>query len=345
MMRPKCRLVDGRSRHSRLCGFTLVELLVVISVIALLMSILLPSLRKAREQARQVQCAAHMAGFGRGFMGYAAENRDYLCSGSFDPDIDNGRDGPVDRVGWVADLVNHCYAFPAEQLCPSNEARVNQKLAQGGVVSGSGCFGKQYSNGDDYQTWELVDERIRRGYNTNYTQSWYMARTEMKEPPSGGNRRRVADTLGPLRLSFMTKVSPGRVPLLGDGGLEGNPPDGDTYLGGLGLGQRTVKTMADGAVQLRFLPQNYSDFGPAHGFSSTRSQAPNNTIRDRANILFADGHVSVFIDKAIDGRRDGQFTVAMDPSLQEYRQQDVDAQVFDGVISLGRRSAHGNVRR
>lgn len=334
-----------RQTRTRTSGraFTLVELLVVISVIALLISILLPSLRKAREQAKQVKCAAHMAGFGRGFFGYAVENSDYACSGSFDPDVDNGRDGPVDRVGWVADLVNNKYAFPAEQLCPSNEARVNQKLANGGPA-GSGSFGKIFSNGDDYASWERIDERIRRGYNTNYTQAWYMARTEMRDPPGGVNARRVADTLGPLRFSFLTKVTPGLVPLLGDGGLEKELPEGDTYGGSLDLGARTVKSMTDGPIAPRYLPQDFSDFGPAHGYATSRSKAPISTIRDRANILFADGHVGVFVDQG-GAERDGQFTLEFDNTRSEYRQVDVDAQVFDGVLTLGRRSRHNNVRR
>jgi len=61
-------------------GFTLVELLVVISIISLLMSIMMPSLRKAREQATRVDCMNNMRQFTFAWMMYAHDNDSKLCS-------------------------------------------------------------------------------------------------------------------------------------------------------------------------------------------------------------------------------------------------------------------------
>ena len=57
----------------RQSGFTLVELLVVISIIALLISILLPSLKKAREQAKSVVGLANLKSLSTGVLTYASE--------------------------------------------------------------------------------------------------------------------------------------------------------------------------------------------------------------------------------------------------------------------------------
>ena len=59
-------------------GFTLIELLVVISIIALLLSILMPSLRKARDQAKDVVCKSNIKAQGLVFQTYTADNNGYF---------------------------------------------------------------------------------------------------------------------------------------------------------------------------------------------------------------------------------------------------------------------------
>ncbi len=59
-------------------AFTLIELLVVISIIAVLMSIMMPSLGKAREQARFVACQSHVKQIALGVALWSAENKDMV---------------------------------------------------------------------------------------------------------------------------------------------------------------------------------------------------------------------------------------------------------------------------
>jgi prepilin-type N-terminal cleavage/methylation domain-containing protein len=69
-----------RRHHTRGGGyaFTLVELLVVISIIALLIAILLPSLKSAREQTRSLKCMANLRTMGQGLELYAQDHKDVL---------------------------------------------------------------------------------------------------------------------------------------------------------------------------------------------------------------------------------------------------------------------------
>ena len=66
-------------------GFTLVELLVVISIIALLISLLLPALAAAREEALTIQCAARLRSLGQITLEYADTYQGALPAGNLYP--------------------------------------------------------------------------------------------------------------------------------------------------------------------------------------------------------------------------------------------------------------------
>ncbi|HEY3244970.1 MAG TPA: prepilin-type N-terminal cleavage/methylation domain-containing protein [Phycisphaerae bacterium] len=66
------------SRRGQVRAFTLIELLVVVAIIALLIAILLPSLKKARDQAKNTVCKTNLHALGVAIHTYASDNRDHI---------------------------------------------------------------------------------------------------------------------------------------------------------------------------------------------------------------------------------------------------------------------------
>jgi len=82
-------------------GFTLVELLVVIGIIALLVAMLLPALQKAKEQANAVKCRSNLRQLITAFLMFAHDNKDHLPGNKHDWDREQAGLGPAWQTDWL----------------------------------------------------------------------------------------------------------------------------------------------------------------------------------------------------------------------------------------------------
>lgn len=83
-----------QTKRKRRGGFTLVELLVVVSILAILIAILLPTLKGARRVSKRVACGAHLRSIGHGMRMYLNDSNDYLPVVADLPSISVKEDDP-----------------------------------------------------------------------------------------------------------------------------------------------------------------------------------------------------------------------------------------------------------
>ena len=124
-LRPYGDGIQSYRRKKHLSGFTLIELLVVVSIIALLVSILLPSLANARNQARLAVCSNNYRQIGLAIQMYVGDNRDCLPYYTY-PD---GRElgSTWEAIGLMVPLNTYISVTSQVWDCPSDRDKAGER--------------------------------------------------------------------------------------------------------------------------------------------------------------------------------------------------------------------------
>ncbi len=265
----------GRLRVCR-AGFTLIELLVVIAIIALLISVLLPSLKNARDQARLAACMGNLHDLGLALQQYAMDFDPYYpptpyigSSNTGSPQMDDNllvlyMGGVSTSPGnWGRKYAKNTASF----TCPATTHKLRAPTKALKLPTGEWLIYTGTEKRNDFD--QLAQKTSSGGYGTSYEYNlWY--RWKLRD---GTNKR--------------TQISwcPGKAPYYA-------PPDNDEYV---------MKTLRDlyptpaRSILMHDADESGNITGAPKTVDASRNNVPDpwdNHGTRGMNILFGDGHVA-----------------------------------------------------
>jgi prepilin-type N-terminal cleavage/methylation domain-containing protein/prepilin-type processing-associated H-X9-DG protein len=242
-------------------GFTLVELLVVIGIIALLISILLPALTTARQAAAATASLSNLRQLGIGLALYRSENRGYYPVHSLE--------GTAPRLRWAD------YIYPYMR---NTEVYMSQLLS---AEERSGRMLKEFAHTTDPATGAVIPGTtiFYGGYGYNY-QYLGNGRKPGGLTPFHANDRMIKASAQTIALADTHGSMDGGAVYTKEGVYTIDPPRQSMELGSRGSRRTSPDPTQAG---------NYSYRGGNDGDPSRRA-TPAERNRGKVNVLFCDGH-------------------------------------------------------
>jgi len=177
----RSRSASASALRPRRRAFTLVELLVVIGIIAVLISILLPSLSRARESAKQVKCLNNLRSIAQATMMYCNENKFAVPGPAEGPN--NGLLAPESFVYWL----------PPSSPAPYND--VNQSALSRYLGSGRTLDTQVLTCPSDNTDEHRVTASGRPPYPFSYSMNGFIAADNSRNSKDPANRPAGRDYL------------------------------------------------------------------------------------------------------------------------------------------------------
>jgi prepilin-type processing-associated H-X9-DG protein/prepilin-type N-terminal cleavage/methylation domain-containing protein len=259
----------SRFHHTRRsAGFTLVELLVVIGIIALLIAVLLPALSKARRQAQEAACASNLRQMGIALTMYLNEQK------YFPGDITQTGKGVIVNV-WAPRLRMYMKGNQGVFFCPSRDLDLQWTK----VIETSAASPAAASNAEMGFGYEMRERMLcAEGLPVSLIKDFSYGYNDWGAFPVGG------------------PAYPGDPPIgLGLGadvhfaaGLIANNNYGHVRASRVKVSSETIAIADRG----RGVDRYRYNIDP-----TTAAEYPGDVHRKGANVLFVDGHVSWYLQK------------------------------------------------